>query len=216
MNLEQCEFCARPVIGLMGQAEKLDSYYLGDESPPEETAGVWHSRCLHDSPYREEWYAARLRNFTEVRGYREAAETEAWTVVRHPRTDERIGFSRNGDLLGLTFDGGPLRKVPGGTVYGERYREFNLQLDDEAAIRTIQDSLSATKKFPVLGLFDLLGIADRVVHPEALTDAAFVWTRPLAKLWQRTWVSACCEYGVFVPAELEPYVSRKKPGAAGG
>ncbi len=216
MNLMRCVACDRPVLSFPGEFEMLDSYYLGDDSPPADTAGKWHSRCLHDSPYREEWYAARLRNFTAVRGYREVAETEAWTVVRHPRTDERIGFSRNGDLLGLTFDGGPLRKVPGGTVYGESYREFNLELDDEAAIRTIQDSLRATKKYPVLGLFDLLGIMDRVVHPEALKDAAFVWTRPLAKLWQRTWVSARCEYGVSVPAELEPYVSRKKPGAGGG
>lgn len=216
MNLESCEGCGRPVIGLVGQFAKLDSYFLSADSAAGHMAGVWHARCLQEAPYAEQWYEARLDNFTRVRGYEVAAELERWSVIRHPRADERLAFSRDGLIWRLTFDGDQRSRAPGGSIHRVEEREFNLELDDEAAIRTIQDSLRATKKFPVLGLFDLLGIADRVVHPEALTDAAFVWTRPLAKLWQRTWVSARCEYGVFVPAELEPYVSRKKPGAGGG
>lgn len=206
MRAATCVGCGRVVVHLDGQAEKLDSFYLEDDGPPPESAGIWHRRCLEESPHGEAWYQARVRNHVAVRGYAEIATTNAWTVVRHPRSGP-VAFARGGAALSLTFAGGRPRRVAGGAVYRVAH-EYNLELDDRDAIAVIRDALSADGEFPIPSLFELLDIADRVVHPEALENAVFRPGPSVPGEWYARAISARAEYGVFVPDELAPHVLR--------
>ncbi|MBZ0234586.1 MAG: hypothetical protein K8M05_19800 [Deltaproteobacteria bacterium] len=207
MRAPTCVGCARVVLELEGQFEKLDSFYLEDGGPPPETAGIWHRRCLEESPHGEAWYRARLRNHVAVRRYVEVVTTSAWTVVRHPRTGETLAFARAGASLSLTFAEGRPRIVAGGAIHRVD-EEYNLELDDRDAITVVQDALTSVGVFPVFALLEVLGVADRVVHPEALEGAVFRFDRSLHDEWQPGFVSARVEYGVFVPDELAPHVVR--------
>lgn len=147
-----------------------------------------------------------------VRGYEVVAELESGVVLYSWRED-RLVVSPDGVVLDLTFDGGVQRRVPGGVICRVRPRECNLQFDDEAVVARLQEQLRTQKKVPLMQIFELLGTADCVLHPEALTDSYFVWHRALARLWEKQWVTANLDYGVFVPEELEPYITRRKPRA---
>lgn len=210
MRAATCVGCGRVVVQLEGQAEKLDSFYLEDDGPPPESAGYWHRRCLEESPYGEAWYQARLRNYVAVRRYVEVATSTDWTVVRHPRSAEPLAFARGGASLSLTFAGGRPRRVAGGAVYRVA-DEYSLELDDRDAIAVIRDALSADGEFPIPSLFQLLDIADRVVHSEALKNAVFRPGPSVPGEWHARAISARAEYGVFVPDELAPHVVRGQP-----
>lgn len=209
MILSSCEGCGRLVPCIDGQIDVLDSYYLDDGGPPRESAGDWHVACLLRSPYGPAWYEVRLRNFTMVRGNRVIATTPSWSVVEHPRTAERLAFSHQGQLLSLVYPRGRLRKVEGGSIYRHEDREHNLELEDEALIHAIQESLLATKTFPVLALVEAMGLTDVMHHPEALEGGMLHFDRGFRRRWSPRFVVARWEYGVFVPAELEEYVLTK-------
>ncbi len=202
MKLSSCVACTLPVLELEGQFEKLDSYYLAGGSPALATAGWWHARCLIESEVGPSWYAARLANYREVRGHTVVAELPAWTVVTGPRGD-RLAFGRNGQLLSL--GGKPTRTVPGGAIHPHVDREFNLELSDLALAEAIKQGLSTAGTYPLLAVFEGLGIADRVAHAEALDGGVFRYVADLAGYWSPRSVSARAEYGTFMPAELEPY-----------
>lgn len=212
MKAPVCRMCQKTVVELNGQYELLDSYYLDGPSSLDGTWGEWHLSCLRASPYGRRWNELRARNHLEVRSYEKIAELDSWTVLKNRRTFETLAFSIHGELLGLTFSGVRLRRVDGGSVYADLYEQFHLELDDADVIQQVQARLASAKAFPILSLYELLGIADRVVHPEALEGALFHWQRDLANKWTRSSVSMRCEYGFFVPAELEQYVTRPKTG----
>jgi hypothetical protein len=208
MTLPICIHCQLPTLEVEGQFEKLDSFYLGEDAPPRESAGYWHTSCLRSSNYGPAWHDARLRNHVEVRSYQLLATSEEWSVVRHPRSNATLAFSRTGEMLSLGFPAGRLRTTEGGSIYRVEESEYHLELEETEVIRSIQDALSSVKTFPVLALFEALGINDRLSHPEALEGSLIHFSRALRGDWSQTGVSARWEYGVFVPAELEPYVGR--------
>jgi hypothetical protein len=210
MKAPTCRMCEETVLELNGQYTVLDSYYLGRESSLADTWGDWHLSCLHTSPHREGWYEARLRNHLDVRGYERLVDIGKWTVVRSRRTAEAIAFSKDGDILDLNISGDRLRRVGGGSIYSDLFEQFHFELEDAEVIRAIQEGLTAAKTFPVLAVYELLGICSRMVHPEALEGSLFHWKRGLANQWSRNTVSMRCEYGFFVPSELEKYVTRRK------
>ena len=82
MELSSCVACKLPVLELEGQFDKLDSYFLGDDGPPEESAGWWHLSCLRVSDVGRAWQAARLRNYRDVRKFQIVAELPGWVVMR--------------------------------------------------------------------------------------------------------------------------------------
>lgn len=209
MRLSACKGCGRLVFHLKGQVDVLDSYYLDDGGPPPESCGNWHTACLLRSPYGPAWYELRFKNFTKVRGNRVIGTTPNWSVVEHPRTHERLAFSQRGELLGLVYPRGRLRKVEGGSIYRHEDREYNLELEDEALIHAIQESLLATKTFPVLALVEAMGLTEMMHHPEALEGGMLHFDRGFRRRWSPHFVVARWEYGVFVPAELEEYVLTK-------
>ena len=109
-------------------------------------------------------------------------------------------------MLSLDFSAGRLRTVRGGSIYRVQENEYHLELAETAIVQAVQDALSSAKTFPVLALFEALGISDRISHPEALEGSLLHFSKALRGDWNSTSVSARWEYGVFIPAELEPYV----------
>lgn len=210
MKPGNCNGCGACVLEVDGQFENLDSFYLDQDGPPEESAGEWHTSCLLASPYGSAWHDARLKNHTMVRGYQLIASTQEWSVIRHPRTEEVLALSRKGSFLALTYASGRARKVEGGSIYPVSVDEYNLELEDEDVVRTMQEALTSAKTFPVLALFEALGLADRLHHPEALEGSLIHFSRPLQRYWSDHFVSARWDHGVYVPAELEQYVTKSK------
>lgn len=209
MKLRDCVGCGRPVLELRGQFTLLNSFYIDGGVPPVESAGEWHLACLHESTYGETWYAARRRNFVDVRKYEVVLENEGWTVTRNPRTRETVALARSGDSLSLVFTDARPRRVSGGAVYRVD-EEYNLELADRDAFRAIQDTLSTVGSLPLLAVMEVIGIGDRVVHAEALEESMFRVDDELRDEWRPTFVSARADYGVFVPADLEPFVVRRR------
>jgi hypothetical protein len=210
MRLPTCVGCGAVVLEVAGQFEVLDSFYLEENTPPEESSGDWHTSCLRESPYGLAWHDARLKNHVVVRGYLNIATAEEWTIIKHPRTAETLALSRAGEFLSLTYPAGLLRRATGGSIYRVVEKEYNLHLEGYAGVApAIQEALTSMNTFPVLSLFEMLGIRDRVLHPEALADGMIHYGRALSREWSSTFVSASWEYGVFVPAELELYVVGK-------
>jgi hypothetical protein len=202
-----CTLCQLPVVEAEGQFQKLDSYYLDEDGPLDDSVGYWHTSCLTSSPYGAAWHDLRLKNHTAVRGYQIVERTNEWSVIRHPRTGEQLALSTKGDFLSLEFPR-RIRHAAQGSIYLVEEPEYNLHLEDAAIIQAIQESLKSTGTFPVLALFEALEIADRVSHPEALEGSLIHFSRPLVRNWAKHSVAARWEYGVFIPSELEPYVSR--------
>jgi hypothetical protein len=207
MRLPSCASCGRLVLELEGQFEKLDSYFIDGQAPPPETAGWWHASCLASSASAPAWYEARLRNHQRDRGWQLDVELKHWTVVRHAQSGEVLAFGRSGELLSLSLGRGRGRSVDGGAVYSIAEPMFNLQLDDEAAIGEIQRVLDLEGVYPLTAVLDTLGIRDLIVHPVAIESGVFRLMPELRDYWTRRAVAVRAEYGVFVPAELELYVT---------
>jgi hypothetical protein len=206
MRLASCVHCELPVLELRGQVAVLDSYYISDGEPPPTSAGWWHARCLADSEVAAAWYEARLRNHRDVRGLRPLGQLDHWTVVRHPRTGEVLAFGRRGELLSLPLGRKGARRVDGGAVYPVVDGEYHLELGDAGLVETIQDGLTSNGTFPLTVLIDRLGVGDKVAHSEALERGVLRFDRKLRRDWTRWSVSMSVEYGLFVPAELEPFL----------
>jgi hypothetical protein len=210
MKISNCVGCSLPALSLRGPFVLLDSFYLAECGPPPDSAGKWHWSCLANTDLGPAWRKAFKTNFVRVRHYDEVAESDDWCVVRHPRTKETVAISREGGLLSLGFAAGKVRNSAGGKIYKVEEGERHIELDDQAIVKTVQESLSSTKRFPIMELLELMGTADRVVHPEALEDSALLLDARLQRSWTRASVSVRWEHGVFVPDELLKYVLTTK------
>jgi len=73
-------------------------------------------------------------------------------------------------------------------------------------VQAIQAGLLTTGGYPLLAVLKGMGIADRMVHPEALEQGAFRLDKELQHDWDKRFVSARAEYSVFVPVELAVHV----------
>lgn len=207
MKLSSCQGCGKPVLELEGQFSVLDSLYIHNGFPPPETSGWWHARCLSESEAGSAWYEARLRNFRDVRRYQVVADYPQWTVLRGPNRGNLLAFGRRGELLNLSRGNRKLaRPIEGGRLYPKIEETFHLELDDLDLVQAIQEGLRSVGSHPLPAVLNAMGIADRVVHPEAIEHGAFHFDKALQHDWDRRFVSARLEYDVFVPTELEPHV----------
>ncbi|MBL8622718.1 MAG: hypothetical protein JNK64_15490 [Myxococcales bacterium] len=199
-----CNACGKVVLELAGQHERLDSYYLEAGGPPAESAGDWHSKCLRESTVGGAWQRARLRSFTDVRGYSVTAELEAWTVIADPRRGTRIGLATHGALLTLPR---AVEVVPmlGGAYYRERTSDYNLHLPDRELIAEMQRALVRDGVCPMSQMFRRLDLGSCRDHPDVLADARFIHDEELREEWGPDWLSANAECNVFIPAELIPF-----------
>lgn len=209
MKLPRCVACQRPVLEIDGQFTKLDSLYIqpGPDAPPRGSAGWWHLSCFAESPAGPAWYQTRLRNYRDVRRFETVVELASWTVLLGPNRSDVIALGHHGELLGLSLGGHPqARAVPGGRIFPRVDEPFHFDIDDPALIKAIKDGFIAHGSYPLPDVFAALGIADRVVHPEAIEHGRFRFARDLQEFWTPSSVSASVEYGVFIPDELVPYV----------
>lgn len=206
MRLDRCVACELPVLELHGQFAKLDSFYVRQGTPPLESAGYWHVRCLRESSFGPAWHDAFVHNFTTVRSYARVADLAQWTVVRNPRSSSALAIGRTGELLELPATRKGTKTADGGVIARHVEPEFHLELEEVDVVREVQSSLRTSGTYPIVRLLGALGIAERIVHPEALADGAFHFENHLTEHWQPDNVSARLEYGVFIPAELVPHI----------
>lgn len=207
MNLSRCVACDLPVLELEGQFTKLDSFFIQNGSPPPDTAGWWHVRCLAGSDAGPAWYAARLRNYRDVRRFVPIAELAKWTVLSSPQHNKVLALAHHGELIELSSRRRKHgRAVDSGLIFPHVEEEFHLELEDASIIQAIKDGFIISGTYPLSAVLAALGIADRTVHPEVLERGALRFVRSLQEYWRPHAVSARVEYGVFIPAELEPYV----------
>jgi hypothetical protein len=206
MKLSKCKACRLAVLELEGQFENLDSFYV-NEGIPEDTAGLWHTRCLLDADpsIAGAWYDARLRNFRDVRRYQVIAALDRWSVLQHARTKETVAVGRDGTMWRLAFRDKP-RKVDGGVVGPIVEGEYHLDLDEPGVAAAAQRALAAGGAYPLSSLIEAMGLSDRMVHLEALQGGALHLETSLKRHWGAHSVSARMEYGVFVPDVLVPYL----------
>lgn len=210
MNLSRCVACRLPVLEIDGQFSKLDSLFIQNGSPPPATAGWWHARCLAESDAGPAWYAARLRNYRDVRRFEVVAELAGFTVLRDPRRGKTLALARHGELIDLALGGrSQARAAEGGLIFPRSEDEFHLELEDASIVQAIKDALVTSGSYPLSAVLAALGIADRVVHPEALERGAFELVRGLQHHWSEHAVSARVRYGVFIPGELEPHIGER-------
>lgn len=207
MKAPACVRCKAIVLEMEGQFEKLDSFYLGEGGPPPESAGYWHSSCLHESGRGLAWYEARLKNFVEVRRYKLLATVSPWSVVQGARSKGALALSQAGDLISLYKPSGKIGAVEGGTIYRVEEDEFHLALEETDVIRAVQEALSSKGTFPVMSLLAALKVSDRTSHPQSLADSVLTFDGSLQRCWTASNVSARWSYGVFIPAQLEAYVT---------
>lgn len=207
MNLSACVGCTLPVLELEGQFDKLDAFFIEDRVPSPATAGWWHVSCLRGSSAGPAWHAARLRNYRDVRQFEQVAALPGWTVIRDPRRGKTLAIGHSGELVELSIGGrGDAREVEGGLVFPRIEDEFHLGLDEASILADIKDALTATTVYPLAAVLAAMGLAERIVHPEALEGAQLRFDNGLERLWTMHSVSARLEYGVFLPRELAPYV----------
>jgi hypothetical protein len=203
MRHTNCVGCSLPVLEIAGQFENLDSYFIENGQPDPATAGEWHTVCLIASPMGVTWNEARLRNYRSVRQYETVAELPEWTVIRRAGGGA-LAFGRTGKLLALGDLGSKKksRHVPGGRVFPHIDEGYNLDVKDASVVAAIRDGFAANGAFSLLSLFDLLGIRDRIWHPEALERGVISSIRQTES---KHFITMRLEYGVFVPDELLPY-----------
>jgi hypothetical protein len=208
MRLPECIGCSMPLLELCGQFEMLSPYYVNGGVPSVETIGEWHTKCLSESLHGEEWFLARRNNYVSVRGYREVANAGDWFVIRSSHRQETIALSRTGASLSLEFPRQRPLQIAGGVVY--RVKEiYNLELSDRGDVSSIQGALIDNGVYPLVDLITLLGIEDRMVNIEALRDGVLRYDRSLKRSWGAFAIAVQMEYGVFVPAEINAYVTTK-------
>jgi len=207
VKLRNCVACSRSVLELRGQFALLDSFYVDDDCPPLESTGLWHARCLGESSYGEAWFAAKRRNFVSVRRYEEVAVLADCSVLRNRNTRDLIAIEKTGMTLSLSFSSKRPKPVEGGFICMTS-EDFNLELDDREVIREVQDALEKSSAFALGSLFERLEISDRIHHPEAMEGSALRYSRDMPGRWEPDFVCGRAEYGVFVPAALEPYLTR--------
>ncbi len=197
----RCKACGHVALEVTGQFELLDSYFLEPGGPPPSSAGNWHTKCLRESEFGAAWYAARLRNFVEVRGYVSISQSATWTVLSRHGCGIRIALSVHGSLVTLP-SASEVTKGGAGVHYREFSPEYNLHLPDAELIKAMQDALVRDGECPMSMMFDRLGLWPFLDNPEVLQDARFIYDQDLCEHWGAESLCAASEYNVLVPAEL--------------
>ncbi len=208
MKHADCTGCGLPVLELEGQFELMQAHELESRELPAELAGWWHTACLIESSAASAWAAVRQHMYREVRGYEVVAELDGWIVLQHARGD-RIAIGRNGERIGLAGLGSKKRsrKVPGGRVFTRVDDGYNLDVKERDVIPAIREGFAKAGSYPLLSVFELLGIRERVQHPVALEQGSVAAVREADS---KHFITMRLEYGVFVPDALLPFLV---PGA---
>jgi hypothetical protein len=187
MKHADCKACSLPVLELEGQFEVFDAAY-------------WHTSCLVASPQGPIASATRLQDFVETRNYVIERELPNWTVVVHARGD-KVAFGKTGEMLSLSRLGSKKksRKAEGGRVFPKIDEGYNLDLKEPGPIDAVRAGFASEGAFPLVELFELIGIGERIHHREAIERAIISSIRETAS---RHFITMKIEYGVFVPDEL--------------
>jgi hypothetical protein len=83
--------------------------------------------------------------------------------------------------------------------------EYNLEFYDEVIIRDIQERLRQDGTYPIIELYQALGIEDKIRWPQALKDGVFRLDKKMSRHWGRFAVSMRAVYHSFLPDALLPF-----------
>lgn len=198
MIAPRCTSCGRPVLELRGQFAFFDSFLISNGEPPEDTAGAYHLPCLAAAGIAARWHAAVIRSLVDVRRHTVLGRAVGWVAVRSPNGDPSA-ISPDGVVLPLRFRTRG-KAVDGGTAFAVHEREYNLELEDTAAIGKLQAALRSDGRISLAATFEALGIADCLVRPDLQADSAFVLDDPdAAEDWSPRFVCAAVTYTVWLP-----------------
>lgn len=205
--MNSCSICKLPVLEIDGQFENLEPYYAEPEHEAAELVGECHSSCISAHEHGRTWYEWRARSYSTGRGYRLVAEQDGWSVLLHTRHPGLLAFHISGFSVasappsrtghGTAIDGGVLVPVVD--------QEFNIRLDDVDIVAIVQSGLKQQGRYSIQSMLSLLGIADRIKWPQALTNAAFVLDKKLQRDWGSTDLAMRASYHKFLPTLVVPF-----------
>ena len=204
MNLENCFICKHPVLELVGQFEKLDTYLLEeDDLAYQQGAFGWcHISCLSKSRWGAFWAQRRIWHLTSIMGFSKLHNDVALTLLCNPSMDERLVLRADGVSFTIKLSMLEYKKnCPDGIVL-PIFEEINLELDEPELIRNICDTLVRTKYFPLQKLIQALELNDYLLYPQALVDGLLHFNKALKREWVGNWVSADVSYSQFIPKEV--------------
>ena len=208
MKVPICSICEQPVLELRGQYEVLQAYYAESEleHPALKIAGSCHFPCLNASEYAPKWYEWQIHHFSVTRGYESLGEVDGWMAFRPPRLRELFAIHVDGTTIDASPGSGGAAAVrcdDGLCLPNDE--EYNLELDNEESIRSIQDTLQREGKYSITELYRVLDLEDKIRWPHALEHGVFRLDKKLSRHWGRYAVSMRATYHSFLPEPLIPF-----------
>jgi hypothetical protein len=204
MTPSDCAFCSRLVLELEGQFEVLQGYLLEPGSPPDIPDGACHLACLLKSTWGPFWGERRARHLEQIVRRELVAQRDGRRVYRDPRNRNWVAVAATGEMMVWPFGSErKARRVSTGRLISVE-QEYNLELPPEMRelVAEVQAELTRTKSYPLWRLIEQLGLADVMVHPEALADGKLVYDRSLRGDWSATWLAVRMRYAHLVPEEV--------------
>jgi len=197
---ETCKLCNLPVLELEGQFESLSPYIDGSQDNPAAFAlvGEIHTKCLIASPYGPQWHTWHLQHF-KVRGYKTLGVAEGWTVLGTPRTRDRFALHEHGASVGLERTQTLGRARDGFARARVIATDTHITIQDREYVAGVQARLAKEKEIPLAVLVDHFGIRDKLLWPDVLETARWVFSRRLRRDWEEAQVSAEWHYDIGIP-----------------
>lgn len=204
MGLESCCLCAESLLELQGQFLSLRPYALRPGDEDIRAAGVLgpvHASCLIASPWGARW-ARRLAEHAAQRGATPLGRHGSVTGLWSPGLRQVTLIQDTGYRVSVPTDRLSEARPDRDGLLVPVEEEYNLELADRPdLVATIQDALTRTGRYPLLGLIDALGMRQRLAFPAALQDGWLLFDPALRSYWRPQWLSMKARYHLFVPAD---------------
>jgi hypothetical protein len=210
MNYNCC-FCKQIVLGLKGQDEYLDSFYLQDGECDTEVArggvfGWCHVQCLVRSQWSQFWRNRRLENFEQIRKYDVLLDDgERYRVLLNPT---------GGDLVIADCDG-TFTQIESSCLRRTKCSDeiclipMSHRLDVDLGVlsnKEIAKEFSKARELSLIQLLRSLGIQSLLVEPRGIEGGAFVG-HGANVLLDGEYMSGIAHYSVVVAKSLGAHIS---------
>jgi hypothetical protein len=217
----KCFLCGNIVLGIKGQDAVLQPYYLQEEGRSVVAADLYgpcHLSCLVTSQWGGFWAERRIKHIEGVLGLPRVFDHGELVAFGNARHQEAIIVRSDGVEFQVSFGSAATAlQISGGYLVPVR-DEWYLHLPAHASlVKTIQEALLKEGSYALHHLMIALGLADRLLFPEALERAELQIrnpnskkTRRLIQSWSDTFVSARAFYSSFIPDAVMGVVRQVK------
>jgi hypothetical protein len=172
-NPHPCIFCDRPVLGLLGQDEYLDSALLSDSVSDrrvleEGLFGDAHASCLQDSDWTEFWVQKQWDQAVEMFQATPLDVSPAILAARLPRSGELI-LSDRVRVARLEEHEFLKGREEGDSYVTPVHYELNLRLRPQTQqLKALQDDMLKGRFPSLMNLVVAFGAQDRLYQPAAI------------------------------------------------